>query len=338
MRNKLIIGAILIVVAGFWSCQKSDRLSNSPSLATTLTASVAEVVGNQVSNITGATEHCLSLETFNGLGDAHVLGDFNIGNNGMPNFGPAGIGHFKFSIPRIDSCATVTVSSETYPKEIIIVYDGTCSASSEGRDNFGPECGPEHAYEHGHVIQGKIIIDISDSLNLAGSTENVVFQNFYMDSMKIDLNAKYTNLGQNSSGNWVLKTQYNQTITKNDLVVVRENNETQEWITGFETRDRSDNKYYVSGSGSVSINDTTYTKTITTPLLFDAGCDYISSGVVELAKNGSTTATIDYGDGTCDDTATVTINGTSETISLHSYKFPGGGHFEKHFHGFGKKG
>jgi hypothetical protein len=187
------------------------------------------------------------------------------------------------------------------------------------------------------VIQGKIIIDISDSLNLAGSTETITYQDFYMDSMKIDLTAKIKNNGRNASGNWVVSKEYEQTITKGDLVCVRKNAETQEWTAGFATRDKSDNIYYLSGSGSVTINDTvTYTKTITTSLLFDASCDYISKGVVELTKNGST-ATIDYGDGTCDSKATVTIDGTTEDISLHSYRFPGGGHFAKHFHGLGKK-
>jgi hypothetical protein len=320
MKSKLIIGAVLVVLSGFYSCQKSDRLSNSSSLATTLTASVAEVVGNQVSNVTGTTEHSLSLESFDGHGYAHVLGNFSIGNFGIPNYGLNGIGHFKFGIPHIDSCAVVTVSSETFPKEITIEYAGTCN---------------EH---HGHIMKGKIIIDISDSLTVPGSVETITYQDFYIDSMKVDLNAEITNIGKNADGNWVIRKEYDQTITRGDLVCVRQNKETQEWKSGFETRDKSDNVYYLTGSGSVSINDTaTYIKTITTPLLFDASCDYISSGVVELTKNGST-AIIDYGDGTCDNKATVTIDGTTEEINLHSCKFPGGGHFEKHFHGFGKRG
>ncbi len=330
MKNKFIIGAILVVLAGFYSCQKSDRLSNSPSLATTLTATVAEVVGNQASTLTGATEHCLSLENFDEHGYAHILGNFTVGNYGVPNYGINGIGHYKFGIPHLDSCAVVTVSSETYPKEIVIEFDSSCSAARESTR-------PEFGHGHGHILSGKIIINISDSLKLAGSAETITYQDFYIDSMKVDLTATVKNLGKNSDGNWVIEKDYNQTITRGDLTCVRKNTETQEWISGFDTRDKADNVYYLSGEGSVSINDTvTYTKVITTRMLFDSSCDYILSGVVELTKNGST-ATIDYGDGTCDNKATVTIDGTSEEISLHSFKFPGGGHFEKHFHGFGHK-
>jgi hypothetical protein len=335
MKSKLIIGVVLIVLAGFYACQKSDRISNSPSLTTTLTASAVEVAGNQVSFVNGATEHSLSLEPFDGSGYAHVLGNFNTGNFGVPNYGINGIGHFKFCIPHIDSCAIVTVSSETFPKEIIIEFDSTCSIARESaRPDFGPEHG--NGPEHGHVIQGKIIIDISDSLTVPGSVEKITYQDFYMDSMKIDLIAEITNIGKNAEGNWVIRKEFDQTITRGDIVCVRYNKESQEWESGFETKDKSDDVYYLSGSGTVSLNDTIYTKTITTPLLFDASCDYISKGVVELTKNSST-ATIDYGDGICDNKATVTIDGTTDEINLHSYKFQGGGHFEKHFHGFGKK-
>jgi hypothetical protein len=320
MKSKLIIGAILLLVVGFYSCQKSDRSGTTPSLATTLSASVAEVVGNQVSALNGVTEHSLSLESFDGHGDANVLGTFGMGGSGIPNYGFGGIGRFKFGIPHIDSCAIVTVSSVTYPKEITIEYTGTCN---------------EH---HGHINKGKIIIDISDSLKLAGAVETITYQDFYMDSMKIDLTASIKNLGQNADGNWVIEKNYSQTITRGDFVCVRENKESQEWTAGFGTRDKSDDVYYLSGNGSVSINDTvTYTKTITIPLLFDSSCEFISKGVVELTRNGST-ATIDYGDGTCDNKATVTIDGTTEEISLHSFRFHEGGHFEKHFHGFGKRG
>ncbi len=114
---------------------------------------------------------------------------------------------------------------------------------------------------------------------------------------------------------------------------MRKNIETQEWISGFETTDRSDNIYYLSGSGSIVINDESkYAKIITTPLLYDAGCEFIKSGIIELTRNGNVT-TIDYGDGTCDDMATVTTDGTTEEISLHSHRFKDGGRFNQSLSG-----
>jgi len=312
MRNKLTIGSIIILLVGFFACSKSDRLFNTPSLETTLYTAVSEIIGTEINAITGDNEQGVSVEKF---GTDRI----GMGNYGIPGFGFDRLGHMKFGIPHIDSCATVTVSGETFPREITIEYSGTCS---------------DHRH---HVKKGKVIITLSDTLTVAGAIQTVTYEDFYIDSMKIELTAIIQNLGKNSEGHWVIDKSYEQTITKNDITCIRENSETQEWISGFETATRTDNIYYLTGNGSVSINDTaTYTRVITTPLLFDAECMFISEGVVELTKNGST-AVIDYGDGTCDNKATVTIDGETEEISLHSHKFHKGGHFDNHFKGFGNK-
>jgi hypothetical protein len=315
MRRR-VIGFILILTAGLISCQKNDR-SESPSLATTLSATVAEIVGAQVSSTTGATEYSISVEKFDGHSPAYVIGNYNIGNYGLPDYGISGIGHLKFGVPHIDSCAIVTVSSSDYPKEIVIEYTGDCI----GHKN--------------NIKKGKITINISDTLTNAGAIETITYTDFYIDSMKIELEASLKNLGKNSSGNWTIEKDYKQTITNNSDICTRVNQETAEWIAGFETTSKSDNVYYLTGMGKVVLNDTTYLKTITTPLLFDGSCEYIKSGVVEIAKNGST-AVIDYGDGTCDNKAAVTIDDTTEEISLHTHRFGDSGKFGKHCRGFGR--
>ncbi len=54
-----------------------------------------------------------------------------------------------------------------------------------------------------------------------------------------------------------------------------------------------------------------YTKVVTSPLIKTTGCDYITAGVIEYYKNNELIATVDYGDGTCDDIATKTWPGGS---------------------------
>ncbi len=315
MRKKITFAAIIVLMAGLFSCQKTDNLSNGSSLATNLSTVVAEVVGNQVSSVTNAVEHSLSVEQYDNNISVNLLG----GGMQGPVFPGWGHGSLKFGVPRIDSCATVTVSSNTYPKEIVIEYLKGCST-------------------HHHDKYGKVIINLSDTITNEGAVQTITYQDFYMDSIKIDLTASLKNLGKNAAGNWVIEKKYTQTISRNEETFVRSNTETIEWISGFDTPDRTDNVYSVSGSGNVVLNDTaTYTKTITTPLLIDAGCDYIRSGVIELNRNG-VVSIINYGDGTCDNVATVTTDGTTEEINLHSNKFKEGGRFGRHCHGFGKGG
>lgn len=64
-----------------------------------------------------------------------------------------------------------------------------------------------------------------------------------------------------------------------------------------------------------------YQKVISKPLVKIQGCDYIVEGTIEFyKKNGSCVATIDYGDGTCDEWATKTWDGGSKTFSLAGKK------------------
>ena len=70
-------------------------------------------------------------------------------------------------------------------------------------------------------------------------------------------------------------------------------------------------------------------------MAYDNTCGYIKSGTVKLFKDNSNVI-IDYGDGTCDNVATVTTDGVTEEISLNSHDFKEGGDFDKHQKGHGK--
>ena len=56
---------------------------------------------------------------------------------------------------------------------------------------------------------------------------------------------------------------------------------------------------------------------ITSPLKRDLSCNWISAGTIELQPTGKPLRTIDFGTGTCDNQATVTINGTIYNITLN---------------------
>ncbi len=62
--------------------------------------------------------------------------------------------------------------------------------------------------------------------------------------------------------------------------------------------------------------DSNYDKIITNPLVKLEDCDYIVAGTIEFSENGVWAATVDFGDGTCDEWATKTWDGGSEQFSL----------------------
>ncbi len=59
-----------------------------------------------------------------------------------------------------------------------------------------------------------------------------------------------------------------------------------------------------------------FKKVITDPLVKVDGCDYIVAGVIKFFKKDKWVATIDFGDGTCDEWATKTTEDGVETFSL----------------------
>jgi hypothetical protein len=306
MKNILFLSSLALILLNFQACQKSDKVDSSVAdLSTNLTAAVAEVVNTTVNTATVEDVQSASVTKFEGLG---------MGFQGGPGFG-------SFHLPKVSSCATVTVSSSTYPKEITIDYGTGC------------------ADHRGLIKKGKIIVTISDTLSNAGATQTITYQDFYIDSMKVELSGTIKNLGKNDQGNWVIQSKQQQTITKpNGDKKTEVFDESIEWLKGFDTADRIDDSYYKTGSGSINLNDTaTYSRTITKALLFEGSCHFIVSGTVELNKNGSVVV-LDYGDGTCDSKATVTTNGTTEEIDLFSSRFGEKGKFGKHCHGFGGNG
>jgi hypothetical protein len=56
--------------------------------------------------------------------------------------------------------------------------------------------------------------------------------------------------------------------------------------------------------------------TIISPLIYQNGCFYPVSGIIEIDTDGEGLKIIDYGNGECDNVATVTINGNTENIEL----------------------
>lgn len=63
-----------------------------------------------------------------------------------------------------------------------------------------------------------------------------------------------------------------------------------------------------------------YEKVIVQPIVKTIDCDYPTSGIVDFFKGGVWVATIDFGDGTCDEFATKTTNDGVETFNINDLK------------------
>jgi hypothetical protein len=302
MKSNIVLITMAIAGIGLVSCQKFESSESNTNLTDTLSDNLltaqSDIISIQTGHICTDDIQSVSLIKFgNGHGNDGILYD-------VPEM------HMMFRMPHLSSCATISVNDSTYPQIIVIDYGEGCT---NGR---------------GHVKKGKILIEVTDTLVAAGSIKSIKTEDFYIDSMKVDLVATIENIGKNNSGNWVIACNYNQTITSQLGDVIKEiYSDTSVWTSGFETIEKDDDVFTKTGSGTKTINDTVkYSQIITSPLLFDRSCEYVKSGIIKIIK-GADEIIIDYGDGTCDNTATVTTNGTTETIDLSTILSKHGGHF-----------
>jgi hypothetical protein len=177
---------------------------------------------------------------------------------------------------------------------------------------------------NGNFVKGKIIISFTYNPSATSHTITYTFDDFYHNGIKFVGNKTFTKVMSTTSPSHPIVTM-NMDITAtfpNGSVYVRVGQRIREIVEGFDTPGSwTDNVYQVTGSWTTTFPNTNIqTSTITTPLKVKLSCiavnkPLIVEGVITFVRNGNT-ATLDYGNGTCDNTAVFTFNGNAYTIII----------------------
>lgn len=173
--------------------------------------------------------------------------------------------------------------------------------------------------KRGDVLKGKIYLTISNRMTIAGSTRKLQYANFFINDNAVKGTKTVTYKGDTGG-----KPSWN--IVASDTIV-RTDGTTVIWNSD-RTRTRTDNNgtpliywddiYSITGSSNgINAKGVAYTMEIdpAKPLVLVGGWKFFVSGAV-LITTEKRTALLDYGDGTKDAKATVTINGVTKTINL----------------------
>jgi hypothetical protein len=174
---------------------------------------------------------------------------------------------------------------------------------------------------NGNVLDGTIIVSGSVNFDTPSHTISYSFVDFHHNDILIEGNRTIVRSLQSTATlaavHPVATMSIDMTVTfPNGNEYHRVGNRVREMIEGFGTpMIWADNVFSISGSWSTTFPAGTRTSTITTPLRAEANCPHIVSGVVTTVRNNNT-AILDYGNGDCDNQATLTVNGTTTTITL----------------------
>lgn len=182
--------------------------------------------------------------------------------------------------------------------------------------DFGESC----EGRGGRVRSGRIVITYTDKRYIPGATRTVTFEDFFIDGVQIEGTRTMTNVSatENDNPRFNIVLAGGRVTFEDGTFATREANHTRTWMrSGSPLTDEG----VIEGSASgLDRNGSAYSITITTPLVYKRSCHVTRAfipveGVQEIIK-GDNSGSIDYGDGTCDNIVTVTVNGVSETKEI----------------------
>ena len=163
----------------------------------------------------------------------------------------------------------------------------------------------------GRIRMGKIHIKLENTrFALKGSVTTVTLENYKVNGNAVEGKKVITNDGPNSAGNNVYTVNVTDAkITKTDgKVITWASTRKNEVVLTPQTKIIS--HIYITGSANgVNSNAKKYTINITKPIKIQRGCNYVTEGTLDLKPEGGETWTVDYGNGTCDNKATITVLG-----------------------------
>lgn len=178
--------------------------------------------------------------------------------------------------------------------------------------DFGSGCeGP-----HGNILAGVIRLDIK----LVSTDEQLVthsFEDFSVNGRTIEGSMTRNRIRSNNDGYPEVQTSKDISILWNENTTFNRVGQTKRiWVSGNDTRSWGDDVFLTTGNWNVLKNGVLQRSvTITKELRREMSCRFLVSGTMDI--EGSVGSYIlDFGDGTCDDVAVVTIGEREQEIQL----------------------
>jgi hypothetical protein len=278
----------------FTSCQKEQSQS----------AQDAQEV--EASRVSGESES--EAETFfNGVFDDAMGVNDEVALGGTGVFG------------RLNVCPTVTVTRLNPPDLFPVRVEM----------DFGTNgcVGPD-----GHFRKGKVITVYTKRLIIPGAVAETSFEGFYVDSVHVEGAHRISNISTVvTPGTAPVDRKFRVVVTNGKLTKPNGNyvswnsEKTISQVEGLSTIIPMDDIFKIEGGsrGQVKRGNLLvgFNSNITEPLMKRFNCRWIAKGVVKTTRVNATTtnpwtATLNFGNGSCDILAVLTINGVSYQITL----------------------
>jgi len=197
------------------------------------------------------------------------------------------------------TCAAVSVSPNAFPKTIVIDFGTGCTSN-------------------GITRSGKINIVLSDTVRKSGSTAVMTFVNYIVQGYKIEGTLTWTNTSTQSLFGWQRKMENGKITGPNAYYWLHNGTKNVTQTAGSSTPfNLLDDVFSVTGTHTVTnASGSSRSATILAALEIKTTCGNVTQGTVKF-EGPNHFATLNYGDGSCDRVATISIDGrATRTILL----------------------
>lgn len=289
--------ATVLILTG---CQKEQSASTP-----------AEQQQEEQSVVYSAESETQSQAVFEDVTD-NVLGvDEEVGLGGVGVFGRTDASGQVLKVTEPTGCVKVTITPiqrNVFPKTVVMDFGAGCTIN-------------------GRLRSGKIITHYTGRLIEPGQSAITTFENYKIDELKVEGKHKLTN----STVPGANQRQF--TVEVHDAKLIWANGNYEEWnskrvntqIEGNGTIPPADDIFRITGSsrGKTKKGDVTvaWNTEITEPLIKKFTCRWLSKGIIKTVREGLPANTrwvgiINFGNGDCDNKASLTINGNERQIVL----------------------
>lgn len=207
-------------------------------------------------------------------------------------------------------CATVTLEhvnqGQAWPKRLTIDFGNTGCTGTDGRTR-----------------SGKIMCEFTGFYRVEGTVITTTLDNYHVNGNLVEGSHIVTNEGRNADNNIYFTIDVTGAqVTTPDGTISWSSTRTRTWVEGESTTWWTDglagildDVYEIDGTAAgINIEGNSFVAEVVEPLRVQIGCRWITQGVLDLTPQNLATRTVDYGDGNCDNNATVEVNG-------HTYHF-----------------
>ncbi|MCB0786455.1 MAG: hypothetical protein KDB88_01785 [Flavobacteriales bacterium] len=201
----------------------------------------------------------------------------------------------------LDGCIeSITIDTTSMPYTILIDFGDVNCTGQDGLER-----------------RGAIAVSFTGPYRAIGTVITLQPQGYYVNDHLIQGTKTVTNLGDDSDGNTHFSITVDGTVTAPDAswTSSHQAQRVRTWIAGEASLTPFDDVYLITGSGSgVDRQGRSYSLQIIDAVRVEIGCPWAVAGTLSITPQDLSTRYVDLGNGSCDATFTVTVNGFTFTV------------------------